>query len=164
LLTSLLESAGTRLPRLERHDLRRIVHASVAMLSAQAEQKRIGIVEMLGEEPLWAECDDEQIKQVLLNLLINALQILRSGDRIEVSGGAESGMVHIEVGDSGPGIREGDQAKIFEPFVSMRSGGIGLGLAVVKHIVAAHHGEITISDSRLGGALFTIRLRNGEQA
>jgi signal transduction histidine kinase len=75
----------------------------------------------------------------------------------------DAGIVCIEIGDSGPGIAEADHGRIFDPFFSMRSGGVGLGLAVVKHIVAAHHGDITIGRSQLGGALFTLRLQNGEE-
>ena len=93
-----------------------------------------------------------------MNLLMNAIQILPSNGNIEVH--LKDGVNHIviDVMDDGPGILIENQAQIFEPFFTQRSGGVGLGLAVVRQIVQAHGGEISYQDSPQHGAQFTITL------
>jgi two-component system sensor histidine kinase HydH len=102
--------------------------------------------------------DSDQMTQVLMNLLMNAIQILPSGGKIEVN--LLDGMddVVLMVLDDGPGILVENQAKVFEPFFTQRSGGVGLGLAVVQQIVQAHGGDISYQTSKYQGAQFTITL------
>ncbi len=157
LVSGVLDSANPRAPQFAHHDVGSIVHACVVMLGPQAEKKAIRIEEITGNGNLGIECDIEQLTQVVLNLLLNAVQLLPAQGRIAVECRDEGGEVLVEVGDSGPGIAEPERLQVFEPFVSKRSGGLGLGLAVVKQIVVAHHGDIRIGESRWGGALFSIR-------
>jgi signal transduction histidine kinase len=107
--------------------------------------------------------DADQMTQVMMNLLMNALQILPNDGKIELrlqdekdADGNE--MVMMDFSDDGPGISPENQAQIFEPFFTQRSGGVGLGLAVVRQIVQAHGGEISYQDSPQKGAQFTITL------
>ena len=114
---------------------------------------------MTGENSLWSNCDREQITQVLLNLIINAMQIIKGNNgQVEIHLYADRNEAVIEVADNGPGIAPETHERIFDPFFSTRSGGIGLGLAVVRQIIEAHHGSISVSTSHLGGASFTVRL------
>jgi signal transduction histidine kinase len=128
------------------------------MLMPQIEKLELHVDASSSADDLEVDCDVEQMTQILLNLLLNAMQILTPGGHITVDCVAENGNIRIDVGDSGPGIAEADRARIFEPFFSKRNGGLGLGLAVVREIIAAHHGTIEVGCSRLGGALFTIRI------
>jgi signal transduction histidine kinase len=160
LVSTLLDSARARLPEPTPVNLASLAQQAIAMLSAQAGKKKLALT--LDGDPdnpdNTASCDTEQITQVLLNLLLNAIQIVPENGRIEVTVRRESDTIVLEVADDGPGIAPELCERIFDPFFSQRSGGIGLGLAVVRQIVAAHHGAIHAGRSRLGGALFSLRL------
>jgi two-component system, NtrC family, sensor histidine kinase HydH len=104
------------------------------------------------------DCDAEQMTQILLNLLHNALQILPARGRVEVRCDQRDGRTRIELADDGPGIPADELPRVFEPFFTKRDGGIGLGLSVVRRIVVAHGGTITAGTSRFGGALFALDL------
>ena len=77
---------------------------------------------------------------------------------IEIATHDDDRHLTIEIADDGPGIDPAEWAKVFEAFFFKREGGIGLGLAIVQQIVISHGGEIGAAESRLGGALFRIRL------
>src|SRR5581483_11221456 len=89
----------------------------------------------------------------------NALRAVGSSGRIEVRAARESDDFVLEVADSGPGIPEDRRQWIFEPFATTRStDGTGLGLYIARKVVMDHGGEISVSTSRLGGALFRVRI------
>ena len=103
--------------------------------------------------------DRQQLRQVLLNLLINAIDAQPSGGEIVVRiGPAAGGEASIEVADRGAGIVPEIQQRLFEPFVSSKETGIGLGLAVSQRIVSSHGGRITAANRLDGGATFSVRL------
>lgn len=158
LIDTLLDSGRVRNPELQATDLVETTERTIAMLSAQTQKKKVAIT-MTGESSLWSNCDREQITQVLLNLIINAMQIIKGNNgQVEIHLYADRDEAVIEVADNGPGIAPETHERIFDPFFSTRSGGIGLGLAVVRQIIEAHHGSISVSTSHLGGASFTVRL------
>jgi signal transduction histidine kinase len=158
LVSTLLDSARLRAPKLQAADIYAIIRHSADLLSAQAEKKGISIqLHLHGNSPS-AEVDDEQITQVLLNLILNALQIVADGGRVEISSHRDADRLVVEIADDGPGIPPQELARVFDPFFTKREGGVGLGLAVVQQIIAAHQGEIHAGKSALGGALFTITL------
>ena len=109
--------------------------------------------------PAVVSADRVHIQQVLLNILLNGLDALAGmpGDRrrLTVLTAADNGVVDVAVRDSGPGISEASMAEIFEPFVSTKSNGMGMGLAIARSIVEAHHGRIVASNNPDRGA--TIR-------
>jgi signal transduction histidine kinase len=128
------------------------------MLAGQAASRQVVVTEHTGASDPVIPCDNEQMTQVLLNILMNALQILPHGGRIEVSTSDAGGSLCIDIADDGPGIDPAERSKVFEAFFFQREGGIGLGLAIVQQIVVAHGGEIEAKASPLGGALFRILL------
>jgi signal transduction histidine kinase len=134
------------------------------LLGAQFEKGRIGVSERLAATNPLVECDAEQIIQVLLNLIHNALQILPRGGRLLLATRDEPGDFYIDVADDGPGIPPDERARVFEAFFFRREGGVGLGLAIVQQIIAAHGGDIEAGESELGGARFTIRLMRSMRA
>ncbi len=103
---------------------------------------------------LWA--DAQQLKQVLLNLLINAIHAMPEGGRITVSASMELGKARIDIADTGCGIAPATVDRIFEPFFTTRREGSGLGLAIVRKIVAQHGGDIAVSSEPGHGSCFTL--------
>ena len=105
-----------------------------------------------------ALADSEQLMQLIFNLLNNAVAAGGPEGRVELSTFDEPGRLCIACSDDGPGITPEFAERMFDPFVSGRAGGIGLGLAVVRQVVVVHHGEIRAGRSRWGGAQIVVRL------
>lgn len=156
LVSSLLDCARPRAPNFDIHHLHAIAQRAIGLLSMQAQKKAIRINAEFQAPNDLLSCDEEQILQVLLNLVMNALQILPPGGEVTLrSFGTKAGLA-MNVDDNGPGIAEADRPKVFDPFFTQREGGIGLGLTVVQQIIRAHGGEITAVASPTGGARFHI--------
>ncbi|HAG07902.1 MAG TPA: two-component sensor histidine kinase, partial [Peptococcaceae bacterium] len=102
--------------------------------------------------------DRERLKQVFINLILNAVQVMPDGGRLSVCGFATGEAVCISFRDTGPGIAEEDLKQIFEPFYTTKPGGGGLGLALSDQIVKIHGGEIRAESGPGGGATFTVCL------
>jgi len=128
------------------------------MLREKLEHKQVQLSLALTAAPALVRCDRDQLVQVLLNLLMNALQAISSGGRIGLSSSCDAREILLVVEDDGPGIPVAARDEIFEPFVSYRAGGIGLGLSIVREIITLHHGRLELADSALGGARFTMAL------
>ncbi len=158
LVSAMLDTARPRAPSYGEVDLHALIEKSVAMLGGQIQKKQVAVVQTFRAANPRVECDEEQMTQVLLNLLMNGLQILDHGGRIEMSTAGDEQTFIIEIADDGPGIDPAERTKVFEAFFFKREGGIGLGLAIVQQIVSSHGGDIEAAGSDLGGALFRIRL------
>ena len=158
LVSSMLDSARSRPPSFAVCDLHELIRHAVALLAAQAAEKGVRFDLQLDAPEARLELDAEQMTQVLLNLILNGLQILRQGGQMAIATRQEAEQLVIDVADDGPGIAPEARARIFEAFFFQREGGLGLGLAVVQRIVAAHGGDIEARESAMGGALFRIRL------
>jgi two-component system sensor histidine kinase HydH len=111
------------------------------------------------ESPVVADLDANQLQQVLYNLLFNALDALPSGGRIDVSVQRDeaSAAAILRVEDDGPGLSDEVSARVFEPFVSTKDSGMGLGLSICRRIVESHDGEISVEHNG-SGATFVVRL------
>lgn len=116
-----------------------------------------------GEEAVvWG--DPDQLRQILANLLRNALVHTPAHSPVEVSVGQDEASVTIDVRDHGPGLPDESQGRLFERFWRSEGGrergraGAGLGLAIVSGIVDAHHGQVHAANAPGGGALFSVRL------
>ncbi len=105
------------------------------------------------------EIDETQFKQALINLLVNARQVLPKGGTVKVRTRAGSGgEAVLEIEDNGPGIPEEFRDRIFEVFFSSRGGGTGLGLPIARQIVERHGGRIELESEVGAGTTFRIRL------
>lgn len=158
LVSTLLDSARPRPPLRQPCNLHELIGHSLSLLAAQAAKKNIRLVSQLEAADPVVACDAEQMTQVLLNLVLNAIQILPINGAIELSCHDDDQAVVIAVSDNGPGIAPDERSQVFDSFFSRREGGVGLGLAVVQQIIRAHHGSITVDQSALGGARFIITL------
>jgi two-component system phosphate regulon sensor histidine kinase PhoR len=160
------------LSRLEHHslpvrqdavDLHRLADDVVLQLSTRAEASGLDLRAEAGE-PVYALGDPDLLKEVLLNLVSNAIQYTPQGGTIRVRAWREKDAARVAVSDTGIGIPASAQPRIFERFYrvdrdrSRRSGGTGLGLAIVKHIVESHRGLITVESEPGQGSTFTVEL------
>jgi two-component system, NtrC family, sensor histidine kinase HydH len=160
LVSSLIDAARPRSPNFTEVNITQVIEHVMALLRKQAELKSISIVfNSLVDQPLYLLADKEQMTQVVMNLLMNAIQILPKNGHVEINLNEQEKEVILEVADDGPGITTENQGQVFEPFFTQRSGGVGLGLAVVRQIIQAHQGEISYQVSHLGGAQFTMRFQ-----
>ena len=107
--------------------------------------------------------DRDMLRRAILNLLLNALDVMPQGGKLVVTVVADPSGLSIEVADSGPGLSLEARQRAFEPFFTTKSHGTGLGLAIVERIAAVHGGDIVASDGPLGGAAFTIRIPDRRQ-
>ncbi|WP_336243098.1 sensor histidine kinase [Corallococcus exercitus] len=127
------------------------------LLAWQAEQRGVALeVEPLEGLEVWGE--EERLRQVLLNLALNALEATPPGGRVRFSASAHGGDVALCVDDSGPGVPEDVRGRLFEPFFTTKASGSGLGLSIVHAIVTQHGGTLQVEDGPLGGARFTVRV------
>jgi two-component system sensor histidine kinase HydH len=106
--------------------------------------------------PRWS-LDPLRFQQVVTNLVENALQSTADGP-VEVRVAEERGRLVVEVRDHGPGVPEADRERIFEPFVTNRAKGVGLGLAVARQVVALHQGSLAVHGAPGGGACFRVEI------
>lgn len=158
LVTTLLECARPREPRMLQINVHELLAHVLGLLSIQAEQKSLQIDRQLTAQQPLIQGDSELLTQVFLNLLVNAIQIVPKQGKICISSYSLPKHLAIEIADNGPGINPADYSRLFEPFFTKRQGGIGLGLTVTRQIVLAHHGEISVSASNWGGACFKLTL------
>lgn len=106
--------------------------------------------------------DRNRFSQVVMNLITNVVQASPSGETVLAQTRWDGDEAVLDLRDHGQGIREGDRDKVFEPFVSTKKGGTGLGLPIVKKIVEAHGGGVSWRANPEGGVTFSVRLPGNE--
>jgi len=118
--------------------------------------------------PVYAMCDRTLFRRVMANLVENAIQAVQGANKktpeIRIHAEPRGPRAAILVDDNGPGVPESERQHIFDPYVTHREGGTGLGLAIVRKIVIDHGGDVTVGQSPLGGARFTVELPTGSIA
>ena len=165
LVTDFLTYARPMQPRLETADLNATVEEVVRFLRADLQQKEIALELTLSPSLPTVELDEGQFRQALMNILINAKDVLPPGGRIAVStlvGPKGEAVVRIE--DNGPGIAPEVRDKIFDVFFSTRGGGTGLGLPIAQKVLESHGGWIAL-DTEVGkGTSFELHVPRPEHA
>lgn len=160
LLTEFLELARPRGLAREPVALAELLDAVIELHQAEAAQRGVETTRLAADGPLPPVLGDrEKLRQVFVNLFVNALDATASGGSVRVRTRAgERGRVIVEVEDDGSGIAESDQARLFDPFFTTKPGGTGLGLSIVRKILEQHGGTIALS-SRVGeGTVVTVEL------
>jgi PAS domain S-box-containing protein len=157
----------------QRIEARELLENTLGFLAEDMKRAKIHLRKKFGSRTLTLWGDFEQLKRVFLNVLLNAVQAMPQGGKLEVTcqthslspgarsmlGGRRNGSwLDVGVKDSGPGIREQEIPLIFNPFYTTKEKGTGLGLAIASKIIEAHNGQILATNSPEGGALFTISL------
>jgi signal transduction histidine kinase len=166
IIKQFLDFARPRPPSLEPRDVRKVLEETIALVVYEMEAQ--GVLLKREDDPALppVPMDGEQMKQVFLNLLLNAIQAMPQGGKLKVatavqrhSGGTHgSPVVTITFQDSGEGIAEEIQSRIFEPFFSTKEEGIGLGLPIAQRIIEEHGGEIKLESTLGKGTTFYITL------
>ena len=146
-------------------DLAEIVARAASGLGRRFEEHRLNLA--LHTAPTTVSGDDVRLQQVVTNLLTNALKFVPDGGSVTVSTRHADGWVELGVDDDGPGIAAADFPHVFERFYrghEVRTGGSGIGLAVVAALVHAHGGEVSAHNRAAGGASFLVRLPAVDEA
>jgi two-component system sensor histidine kinase HydH len=139
-------------------DLNELVQEVEGLMGSAAEEKGIILETRLEPRLPQIEADPDQLEQVLVNLIKNALEATEEHGRIVLSTGYRDGQVWFSVKDTGKGMPAEVLDKIFHPFFTTKAKGTGLGLAVIHKIITDHHGTITVDSSAGEGSTFTVRL------
>jgi len=159
LITELLAFSRPSAAEREPVDVSALVAQTLRLLDAEAHKRGVALrAEVAGDVPA-VQADEAQLKQVVLNVVLNAIQASpsRSAVVVRTGAGASTGAV-IEVEDAGPGIPEERAARIFDPFFTTKEAGSGLGLFIAQRIVTDHGGSIDARPRAGGGTMFAIRL------
>jgi signal transduction histidine kinase len=159
ILDQFLRFAKPATPLLEKADVSSIFEETLQLLRPHIEKQIIVVEKEFQSLPIIL-MDREQMKQVFLNLLLNAIQAMPGGGHLTLRGqNSEDGQwIHISIQDSGIGISSENINKLFDPFFSTKEGGIGLGLSITHRIIDQHHGKIEVESAPGKGTLFTIWL------
>ncbi len=160
----------TPIPNFEFIDVRNLFNHILVLLKFDMEREKIELKCYL-EEGLLIHVDKEQIEQVLINLIKNAIQALEENDEdgkdksIEIKAGHhDKSGIFISIGDNGPGIDEDALKKIFIPFFTTKKSGSGIGLSLSKQIMRKHKGSITVKSTINEGTVFILRFPVMEMA
>ncbi len=147
-------------------NLAEVVNRVLALMAKQAQAQGVAVRNEVPKDLPWVLGNAGQLQQVVLNLVVNALDAMPEGGVLTLKAWTEGPEVVLEVADTGPGVPPEIQDRLFEPFVSSKTQGTGLGLAVSYGIVTAHQGTLTyVAPERPGqGARFRMALPQAEQA
>jgi two-component system sensor histidine kinase PilS (NtrC family) len=157
LVTRFLAYSRPAAPRLAATDVAQVAGEVAEALARDPAAARVRIEREL--EAVTIECDPDQLRQVLWNLLLNAVQALGTeGGTVRLATGPDGDGARLSVADDGPGIAAEDLDRLFAPFFSRKPGGTGLGLATVHRIVEAHGGQVRVEPVAPHGARFLVRL------
>jgi signal transduction histidine kinase len=158
LLSNFLDFARPRLPRYQRVDSKDLIEsvASIARHSAILQDVELVIDDSAGAPEI--DCDAEQLKQVLLNLILNAVQATEGPGKVCIRSLHLRDRLRIEIRDEGSGVASGQQEKIFDPFFTTKENGTGLGLAIAANIVEQHGGTLTGNNNPDKGMTFRLDL------
>jgi two-component system sensor histidine kinase HydH len=143
-------------------NLTTLIDDSIKLIENQAAQKDIAIKTHISNQATEIMIDPDRLNQILLNLYLNAIESMVSGDelKIELSSNSEADGIDIKISDTGCGISPEDLTKIFDPYYTTKSSGTGLGLAIAHNIIEAIGGQIKVSSSQDKGTVFTIQIPN----
>jgi hypothetical protein len=158
IVTDLLQTARPHPPIVRRSDLNTTVEHAVMLGRQQALAKSVDIVLHKDTSMPEIEHDSDQIHQVLLNLLLNALQAIDAKGKISVTLKTKGAMAVVEVADNGRGIAPDHLPNIFRPFYTTKGDGTGLGLSLARRIVEDHQGRIDVSSALGKGTTFAVVL------
>jgi signal transduction histidine kinase len=158
---SFLDFARLPTPAVAPCDLRHIIEGAWELVRARTRSQEVELKITAPAEPVIVAVDEGQLTTVLVNLFLNALDVVSKGGTLEARlSSKENGGVSMSVLDNGPGIPRDVLDRLFQPFATNKPHGTGLGLYLSARILAEHGGSITGGNRPEGGACFTIKLPN----
>jgi two-component system, sporulation sensor kinase E len=156
IITEFLQALRPTTPKFQSGSINETASETVALLRPEMEARQLTLTEELAERLPSVQFDPAQIKQVLVNLLKNAMQATPPGGFITLSTGANSEAVWLRIHDTGAGIPAERLNRIFEPFFTTKEKGTGLGLLIVQRIIRDHRGQIEVESAVGSGTTFKI--------
>lgn len=152
-------------PERRRIDLASVVVETLALIGGRARKQRVELKFEPPASPVVVQADGEQVRQLLVNLALNALDVMPRGGVLEIEL-REPGEHHVELAvlDTGPGIAPRHLPRLYEPFFTSKETGLGLGLVVSQRIARSHGGNLRAANRPSGGACFVLRLPTTETA
>lgn len=153
-----LQALRPSLPKHRHADLNGTIRETLELLRPELENRGLLIVETLGPSLPPGFYDPDQIKQVLVNLIRNAMQAMTREGELTLASGEHADGLWFSVGDTGGGIPQETMNRLFKPFHTTKKKGSGLGLMIVQRIVRAHHGRIDVESHAGQGTRFRIWL------
>ena len=149
-------------------DLNDVVRETEEFLSALAVGRQVELSNLIAPRPLFVTADRIQLQQVILNLIVNAMDAMsdmpKAKRKIVVKTASADGLAELSVSDAGPGIPSDKLKAVFEPFFSTKAHGMGIGLSIARTIVETHDGLIWAENQATGGAAFHIKLPLSERS
>ncbi len=160
IVTDMLTFARQTPPAMLRRDLRETVEGSLRLTSYMLRKGKVELDMQIPPAPVTATFDSQQIQQVIINLVQNAVQAMPDGGRLRVGLTRNDGQAVIEVEDTGIGITPENLPRVFDPFFTTKAEGqgTGMGLSVSYGIIGRHEGTIGVQSKVGEGSVFTIRL------
>ncbi len=145
-------------PAKQEIDLNPVIREVETLMAEAAKEKGIHLLDKLDPQLPHIMADPNQLKQVLVNLIKNALEASETQGEIILSSGLKDGQVWFSVHDTGKGMPAEVLEKIFHPFFTTKDKGTGLGLAVIHKIITDHHGTVSVESAAGQGSTFTLKL------
>jgi len=156
-VSDLLQFTSEREPQLTWVCPKEIIQEVCSSLEPQLKAQSIEI-DTTAPADIRLAADLEMMRRALLNLLLNAIDVMPQGGRLGILVHEQNNTVELQVTDSGPGISDEHLPRLFEPFFTTKSGGTGLGLAIVERVAFAHGGTFDAKNLTTGGAAFSMCL------
>jgi two-component system, NtrC family, sensor histidine kinase HydH len=163
LLTRFLEFAKPRLPQYQMVDAGVVLDSTIELAAHAVDRRPIAIRKHVEPGMPALECDPEQLKQVFLNLIINAIQAMPDGGEVLITAHRHDGKAVIAIQDQGCGVSPEHVDRIFDPFFTTKENGTGLGLSVAHQIIAQHGGVLAAAVNPDRGMMFTVTLPFGHR-
>lgn len=157
-IKALLDFGRPSPPQMKAVDVAKVVDETATLTRKYALQHGVDVAASVDEGLPDIMADADQIKQVLVNLISNAVQAIPHGGTVRIEARRDGETVSLTVADDGIGIGRDDLAHVFDPFHTNREGGTGLGLTIVHRIVDEHGGRIGVESRLDEGTTFTVRL------
>jgi two-component system sensor histidine kinase HydH len=164
-IQGLLDFARPPTLRRVRQDLRETLQSAINLIEGRSQQQKVAVAADFPSRPVWLKADPDQLQQVFVNLLLNGIEAMPQGGVLNVKiddADANSGICRVRFADSGCGIPDTILERMFEPFVTSKERGTGLGLAVSRRIVEEHGGILLAANQESAGAIFTVELPREE--
>jgi signal transduction histidine kinase len=156
-------------PRRELLDINEAIREVIALIQTEVQQNRVRLQTRLADDLSLVPADRVQLQQVIMNLLVNAVEAMssvddRSHELTIASGRDDANAVLVEVQDTGPGIDPADLDRLFQSFYTTKPDGIGMGLAISRSIIEAHGGRLKAAPNQPHGAVFRFTLPVEEES
>jgi signal transduction histidine kinase len=158
MLSQTLDFVRPREPQFKRADLNGLIRGTLSVMENEIAKAKVSVKSNLSVGLPEVMMDEDQMREVLLNILRNALHAMPGGGELKVSTRRDEALVLIDIADTGVGIPQDNMKRLFEAFFTTKPDGTGLGLTISSKIIQSHNGSIGVKSLEGTGSVFTISL------